>query len=119
MDQKSETEPSKKFDLQEVEVWVMLASLMGALLALLGFQMCRLCKTSRHRRLDSQRQMIENVIEEGLDAATKTKKVVTMNIHLVPYDSHVHQKFPPPPSSMMLNMDKWNKSCHRSTTINV
>ena len=85
-----EASGSKKFDLEEVEVWVTLASVMGALLALLGFQICRLCKTKTRNRMDSSRQMIENVIDEGLEAAAKTKKVVVMNIHLVPCGHHVH-----------------------------
>ena len=56
--QKAHEASNKKFDLQEVEIWVTLASVMGALLALLGFQICRLCKTKTRNRMDSSRQMV-------------------------------------------------------------
>ena len=34
----------KQFDLQEVEIWIILASILGAILALVAFQLCKLCK---------------------------------------------------------------------------
>ena len=124
--QKAHEASSKKFDLQEVEVWVTLASVMGALLALLGYQICRLCKTKTRNRMDSSRQMIENVIDEGLEAAANTKKVVVMNIHLVPCGHHVHPyskvtaqdpniQAPKHEHQMML----MEKSCSQKTAFNV
>ena len=72
--------------------------------------------------MDSSRQMIENVIDEGLEAAAKTKKVVVMNIHLVPCGHHVHPyskvtaKAQDPQEHQMLLMEK---SCSRKTAFNV
>ena len=80
----------KQFDLQEVEIWIILASILGAILALVAFQLCKLCKIRIFAKkypdichIESQK-VFDQVIQDGLDTVTKTKKVVVVNVHLVP-----------------------------------
>ena len=84
----------KKFDLQEVEIWIVLASLLGAILALITFQLCKLCKIRIFAKkypdichIESQK-VFDSVIQDGLATVSKTKKVVVMNVHLVPCNHH-------------------------------
>lgn len=79
----------KKYDLEEVEVWLFLASVFGILLAIISYQLCKLCRIRVWKakgdicRVETQK-VIDSVIEDGLQTVAKTKKVVVMNIHLVP-----------------------------------
>ena len=91
----SDVASERKFDLGEVEIWIVLASIFGALLALVTFQLCRLCKIRVFNKktggdichIESQK-VIDSVIQDGIQTVSKTKKVVVMNIHLVPCSHH-------------------------------
>ncbi len=86
----------KKFDLDRVEVWILLASIIGAVLALVAFQLCKLCKirllslssgakSSENNICHVETQkMFDSVIQEGLSTVSRTEKIVVMKVHLVP-----------------------------------
>lgn len=83
----------KKFGLQEVEVWLALASLFGAILALVTIQLIKLIRINVYKEpniLTTQsQQIVETVIKEGLESVSRTKKVVVMNLHFVPCDEGI------------------------------
>ena len=90
----------KQFDLQEVEIWIILASILGAILALVAFQLCKLCKIRIFAKkypdichIESQK-VFDQVIQDGLDTVSKTKKVVVVNVHLVPCSHKPNSKSP-------------------------
>ena len=83
----------KKFDLRDgkVEVWLFVASaIFGAVFSLMIFQLVRLLRLHcLVFKPDScchgePQKAIDKVIHEGLKSVVKTKKVVVMNIHLIP-----------------------------------
>ena len=62
--------------------------------SLLGLSLCKLCrvrcfakKQSDICHIESQK-VFDSVIQDGLDTVSKTKKVVVMNIHMVPCNHH-------------------------------
>ena len=98
-----------KFGLGQVELWILLAAIFGAILAVTIFQLCRLCKIRVFNKntggdichIESQK-VIDSVIQDGLNTVAETKKVVVMNIHLVPCNHH--------PSSKQYHNPNQNKS---------
>lgn len=96
----------KRFKLQEVEIWIVLSALLGAVLALIGLSLCKLCrvrcfakKQSDICHIESQK-VFDSVIQDGLDTVSKTKKVVVMNIHMVPCNHH------PSPKTSQIRVNK-------------
>ena len=87
---------NKKFDLRDgkVEVWLFVASaLFGAVFSLMLFQLVRLLRLHMYKpNADSEschrnpHKAIERVVSEGIKNVVQTKKVVVMNIHLIPCD---------------------------------
>jgi len=93
--QSTTSNANKKFDLRDgkVEVWLFVASaIFGAVFSLMIFQLFRLlrvhCLTFKPASCchGEPQKAIDKVIHEGLKSVVKTKKVVVMNIHLIPCD---------------------------------